>query len=513
MNSSENQNNFNMNNPNCFDWIEKWALYTPNNLVFKDHNSNRSWTYYEFNLRTTALANYLKKEFKLKKKDRLLFYSINRPEHVFFFFACIKIGVIFVPLNFRLTPNEIDYLVTDSDPSLFVYDITFEEKVNKLKSLKPKAQISLLSKFSEFAFGKIKKISFELEETISADDVVLILYTSGTTGIPKGAMINHRMLFWNSINTELRLNINSNDHTQNFAPFFHTGAWNVLLTPFIHHGASLTLLSNFDPDLILRLIEEEKTTIFFGVPTMLQMMSQSPLFEKADISSIRYAVVGGAPMPIPLINKWHKKGVAIRQGYGLTEVGPNCFSLHQDDAIRKIGSIGFPNFYINAKIVDENGIECEKNEVGELCLKSPVVTPGYWNKPGETVKTIKDGWFYTGDMLRKDEEGYFYVVDRKKNMFISGGENIYPSEIEKIILSNEYIEDCTVIGVPDEKWDEVGKAFVVIKKNCNISKEQIIKICSDKLAKYKIPKYIQFIEFLPRNEAGKIEREKLKNLI
>jgi len=324
-------------------------------------------------------------------------------------------------------------------------------------------------------------------------------------------MINHRMLFWNSINTELRLNINSNDHTQNFAPFFHTGAWNVLLTPFVHHGASLTLLPNFEPDLILRLIEEEKTTIFFGVPTMLQMMAQSPLFEKVNLSSVRYAIVGGAPMPISLINKWHKKGVFIRQGYGLTEVGPNCFSLHQDDAIRKIGSIGLLNFYINAKIVDEKGVECKENEVGELCLKSQVITPGYWNKREETVKTIKDGWFYTGDMLRKDEEGYFYVVDRKKNMFISGGENVYPSEIEKIILANECIEDCAVMGVPDKKWGEVGKVFVVIKKGYKITKGQIIKICSDKLAKYKIPKYIESLNKIPRNEAGKIDRKKLKN--
>ncbi len=501
-----------MINPNYFDWIKKWALYTPNNLVFKDYSSNRNWTYYDFNLRINALANNLVNEFNLKKGDRLAFYSLNRIEHVFFFFACIKIGVIFVPLNFRLTPIEIDYLIEDSDPSLIVYDISFEENVNKLKSLKSKTQISTLNKFTKFAFDKIKKVGFEIEEVISADDIVLILYTSGTTGIPKGVMINHRMLFWNSINTELRLNINSNDHTQNFAPFFHTGGWNVLLTPFIHHGASLTLLPNFEPELILRLFEEEKTTIFFGVPTMLQMMAQSKLFEKVDLSSIRYAVVGGAPMPIPLINKWHKKGVFIRQGYGLTEVGPNCFSLHQDDAIRKIGSIGFPNFYINAKIVDENGIECAKNEVGELCLKSPVVTPGYWNKPEETFKTIKNGWFYTGDMLRKDEEGYFYVVDRKKNMIISGGENVYPSEIEKIILANECIEDCAVIGVADEKWGEVGKAFIVIKNECKITEEQIIKICSDKLAKYKIPKYVEFLIELPRNEAGKIDRKKLKDL-
>ncbi len=498
---------------NEFDWIQKWAIYTPGKLIFRDHKSNRNWTYSEFNLRVTALANYLSLEFKLKKGERLAFYSLNRVEHVFFFFACVKIGVIFVPLNFRLTPNELDYLIKDSDPSLLVYEKPFEENINKLNSINKALKLSELNNFSDLIFSKINSTTLNKNVILNAEDVVLILYTSGTTGVRKGVMINHRMLFWNSINTELRLNINSNDHTQNFAPFFHTGAWNVLLTPFVHHGASLTLLPKFDADLILRLFEEEKTTIFFGVPTMLQMMSESPLFDKVDISSIRYAVVGGAPMPIPLINKWHKKGVAIRQGYGLTEVGPNCFSLHQDDAKRKIGSIGFPNFYINAKVTGENNIPCANNEVGELCLKSPVVTPGYWNKPEETANSIKDGWFHTGDMVLKDDEGYFYVIDRKKNMFISGGENVYPAEIEKIILSNKCVEDCAVIGVEDSKWGEVGKAFIVAKKNCKLEKEEIIKFCSDKLAKYKIPKYVQFIEVLPRNEAGKIERKKLKDLI
>ena len=498
---------------NEFDWIQKWAAYTPDKLIFRDYKSNRSWTYSDFNLRVTALANYLSLEFKLKKGERLAFYSFNRVEHVFFFFACVKIGVIFVPLNFRLTPNELDYLIKDSNPSLLVYEKPFEENINKLNSINKALKLSELSDFSDLIFSKINSITLNKNVILNAEDVVLILYTSGTTGVRKGVMINHRMLFWNSINTELRLNINSNDHTQNFAPFFHTGAWNVLLTPFVHQGASLTLLPKFDADLILRLFEEEKTTIFFGVPTMLQMMSESPLFDKVELSSIRYAVVGGAPMSIPLINKWNEKGVFIRQGYGLTEVGPNCFSLHQDDAKRKIGSIGFPNFYINAKVIGENNALCSNNKVGELCLKSPVVTPGYWNKPEETANSIKDGWFRTGDMMLKDDEGYFYVIDRKKNMFISGGENVYPAEIEKIILSNKCVEDCAVIGVEDTKWGEVGKAFIVAKKNCKLKKEEIIKFCSDKLAKYKIPKYVQFVEVLPRNEAGKIDRKKLKDWI
>ena len=497
-----------MNDYFAYDWIEKWANYTPEKLIFKDHLSQKQWSYSDFNIRTKAIASFLQNELNLKKGDRLAIYSFNRPEHVFLFFACVKTGIIFVPLNYRLTHLEISVLLNDAEPSVLIYEKALEETADKLNYKKETIKLIEISVFSEFLFGPASPKETIISFQINQEDTVLILYTSGTTGIPKGVMINHRMLFWNSINTEIRLNITSDDHTQNYAPFFHTGAWNVLLTPFIHHGASLTLLPNFDPDLILKLFQEEKTTIFFGVPTMLQMMADSQLFGKTDFSSIRYAVAGGAPMPIPLINKWHDKGVEIRQGYGLTEVGPNCFSLHQDDAKRKIGSIGFPNFYIAAKIIDDKGKECSSNDVGELCLKSPVVTPGYWKKPDETANAIKDGWFRTGDLVRKDAEGYYYVVDRKKNMFISGGENVYPAEIESVIRSNSNVSDCAVIGVPDVKWGEVGKAFIILK-NKNISDNEIIKFCIEKTAKYKIPKYIRFVEELPRNEAGKLDRKKL----
>jgi fatty-acyl-CoA synthase len=245
---------------------------------------------------------------------------------------------------------------------------------------------------------------------------------------------------------------------------------------------------------------------------MLQMMSDSPKFDEVDLTSVRYAIVGGAPMPIPLIERWHNKGVFIRQGYGLTEVGPNVFSLHHDDAIRKKGSIGFPNFYFETKLVDDNGKECDVNEVGELWLKSPVVTPGYWRNKEATEKAISDGWFHTGDMLMFDEEGYYYVVDRKKNIFISGGENIYPAEIERYLYANKKIKETAVIGVPDEKWGEVGKAFMVLNENESLEHNELYEFCKEGLAKYKIPKYFEVVEELPKNEAGKIDRKSLLNI-
>lgn len=488
------------------DWLKKWAQYTPGGLALREYDRGLEWNYREINRRVNCLANYLANDLGLKKGERIAVYSKNCAGYVFLFFACAKLGTVLVPLNFRLMPRELDILIQDAAPQLFIYAAEYAEAVSQLKTLPEIPQRLELSEISPFLVDPVLRVDFEPGQPIQQEDLVMILYTAGTTGLSKGVMINHRMLFWNSINTELRLDITSQDHTQSYAPFFHTGGWNVLLTPFFHHGASHTLLSGFDTDLILKLMEIEKTTLIFGVPTMMQMLADSPLFETVDLSSVRYAIVGGAPMPIPLINKWHEKGIYIRQGYGLTEVGPNCFSLHQDDAVRKRGSIGFPNFYIQAKIMNEQGPECGTNEVGELWLNSPVVAPGYWRKADVTRQTITDGWFHTGDMVERDEEGYYYVVDRKKNMYISGGENVYPAEVEKFLYTHPAIREVVVIGISNKKWGETGKAYVVLDPASQLTPGDILEFCKGKLAKYKIPSQVEFVAEIPKNEAGKINR-------
>jgi len=491
------------------DWLSKWAYYTPDKLFLREYNRNLEWTFLQFNQRTNSLADYLVKELGIKEKNRIAVFSKNRAEYVMLFLACVKCGAILVPLNFRLMPRELDILLGDAEPKLFFYGNEYRNQVIKLEKLKNIQFKKDIEELAKFLTDDIYASDFTQTRLYSEEDIVMILYTAGTTGLSKGVMINHRMLFWNAINTGLRLDLNSNDHTQGFAPFFHTGGWNVLLTPFLLHGASHTLLQTFDAELILKLIEKEKTTIIFGIPTMLQIMSDLEYFKKADLSSLRYAIVGGSPMPIPIINQWHDKGVFIRQGYGLTEVGPNCFSLHQNDAIRKMGSIGFPNFYIEAKIMSESGKECGNNEVGELWLRSPVVTPGYWRKEKETSESITDGFFHTGDLVMRDDEGYYYIVDRKKNMFISGGENVYPAEIENYLYTNDKIKEVAVIGVPDEKWSEVGKAYVVLKNTRELNESDIIEYCKGNLAKFKIPKYVEFLEELPKTDAGKINKKEL----
>lgn len=491
------------------DWLSKWAYYTPDKFFLREYNRDMRWTFGQFNRSANALANHLTKELNVKTGDRIAVYSKNRIEYVVLFLAAIKCGAILVPLNFRLTPRELDILISDAGPSVFFYEKDYTEQIKNLKTLEGIKIRKQIEEVSSFLNHNVDNFDYNPPRLFGQDDVVMILYTAGTTGLSKGVMINHRMLFWNAVNTGLRLDLFSGDHTQSYAPFFHTGGWNVLFTPFLLHGASHTLLQNFDAEVILKLMEEEKSTILFGVPTMLQMMSDLPYFEKADLSKCRYAIVGGAAMPIPLINKWHEKGIPIRQGFGLTEVGPNCFSLHQNDAIRKKGSIGFPNFYIETKVVNDDEKECGVNEVGELWLRSDVVTPGYWNKPKETAEAITDGFFHTGDLVRKDEDGYFFVVDRKKNMYISGGENVYPAEIETYLYTNEKIKEVAVIGVSDEKWGEVGKAFIVLKENVTLTSEDILNYCRGNLAKYKIPKHVAFLDEIPKTDAGKINKLKL----
>jgi fatty-acyl-CoA synthase len=308
----------------------------------------------------------------------------------------------------------------------------------------------------------------------------------------------------------MSLIINTESRTVNCMPPFHTGGWNVLTTPLLHHGGFIFLMKKFEPAEVLRLINEEKVSIFMGVPTMLKMMADEPAFESSDFSQLYYIIVGGEPMPIPLIEKWHKKGVPIRQGYGMTEVGPNLTSLHQDDAVRKKGSIGRPNYYVEIKIVDEKGREMPANQAGELLLKGPMVTPGYWKNEEATRKTIEEGWFHTGDRVRQDEEGYLFVVDRIKNMFISGGENVYPAEVERALVAHPEVSEVAVIGVPDDRWGEVGHAFVVSVKGAKLSAETLKEYCLEHLAKFKIPKHYSFLEALPKNDAGKINKRILK---
>jgi len=487
------------------DWISKWALYSPAKISIQDLDSRKEISYFDLNIKANGLVRYLQNQYQISKGDRVAILSEYDIEYVALFSAAQKAGFILVPINYRLAQAEVTDILNDASPKLLYSHSKFKHLVSD--------EFSSIHQ-DYYDLSTIKDSTIDIVTTVDEDESIFIIYTSGTTGKPKGVQYTHKMLFWNSINTALSLKINAESRTLNVMPPFHTGGWNVLLTPFLHHGGFVSMCNKFEADIVLQTISSLKCNIFMGVPTMLGMMANESSFEDSDLSCLDYIIVGGESMPIPLIEKYASKGVAIRQGYGMTEVGPNLTSLHQDDALRKKGSIGKPNFYVQHRIINESGLDCIANEAGELWLRGPMVTPGYWRNDASTKEAFsQDGqWFKTGDIVLEDEEKYLYIVDRLKNMFISGAENVYPAEIEKVLRQLPEIKECAVIGVHDDKWGEVGKAFIVTTNKEAITEDGIKTFCIGKLAKYKVPKHYVFLNELPKTDSGKINRKALKHL-
>ena len=517
------------------DWFEKWAEYAPSSVALQDDATGRQYTYAESYTLINRAARFLADEFGVGKGDRVAVLSMNETEYVFLLFACQKLGAMLLPLNYRLAPRELEWILSNAEPKLLIHQEQYDDVVAGIDSgVLPDQRIHFGSAAEGQAHaqahgtghtaqgdvpGGATFVARLLDSSLASDPVgvdgdfdtpCMILYTSGTTGRPKGALITNGMLFWNSVNTSLRLNLVQSDVTLTYTPFFHTGGWNVLTTPFLHRGGKLIVMQKFDADRILELVEAEGLTILFGLPTIMEMLRRSDRFDATGFEDVRYAIVGGEPMPLELIRVWHDRGVPIRQGYGLTEFGPNVFSLNEEHAVAKIGSIGFPNFYIDARVVDDDDRPLGAGEVGELVLRGPVCTAGYWRNPEATAEAMRGGWFHTGDLVKRDEDGFYYVVDRKKDMYKSGGENVYPVEVEHFLRTHPAVRDVAVIGVPDEKWGEVGKAFVVTEEGETLTADELVEFCAGQLARFKTPKHIELIDELPKGDSGKIQKKALR---
>lgn len=355
------------------DWFTKWSNYTPDKVAVKEVDTTNQLTYHELNRAANGIATSWSDRYKLSKGDRIVVLADFHAHYFVLLGIAQKLGIIIVPVNYRLAAREVAYIIENAEPTLIIVEDKYKSLVQEVSGHKIDwcdfaTQCNICSK-TETVFNVVP---------MSEQDTALILYTSGTTGFPKGALYTHGMMFWNSINTSLRLKITSDDKTLMMMPPFHTGGWNVLSTPLLHFGGTIVLMPKFEASQALDLLEKESISIFMAVPTMVKMMMESPIFEKVSLSALRYFIVGGEALPIPVIEKWANKGIPIRQGYGLTEVGPNVTSLEASDAIRKRGSIGFPNFYVRTRIINERGEEAAPNESGELWLNGPVVTPGYW---------------------------------------------------------------------------------------------------------------------------------------
>ena len=341
------------------------------------------------------------------------------------------------------------------------------------------------------------------------NETVLMLYTSGSTGVPKGVMFHGQMLLSNQIETCKGWGLTSDDVTLVETPFFHTGGYNVLLLPLLYLGGTVILAPNFNPDNVFNCIEIEKVSVYFGVPTMFQMLLEKPRFKDCNFQSIRFFISGGAACSIPMIEEYQKMGLMFKQGFGLTEVGPNCFLLDGSDAIRKAGSIGKPMPHSSVRVVNTDGVEVGVNSPGELLLSGPHVCLGYYKNLKGFEETFKNGYFSTGDLVRYDEEGFFFVVGRIKDMYISGGENVYPGEVEKQITGHHDISESVVVAVPSEKWGEVGFAFLKTEKNVTV--EGLRDFLNPLLSRYKHPHFVKCLKEFPLLANGKVDRKTLKN--
>ena len=410
------------------------------------------------------------------------------PRHVSLFFACAKAGAILHPISWRLAPAEIAYQLDDAGSSFFVVEDDYRALGDAALELATVAPQTTLEPGSSGA----------PRPGPCDDDGVFLIYTSGTTGKPKGALLTHANCFWTNLSFDLASGLSGDDVVLAFLPQFHCGGWNVQPLLAWWKGARVVLERAFDPGRALRLIEEKRVTTVMGVPANYLFMAQEAGFAGADLTSLRQAVVGGAPMPVSLIEIWRDRGVEIVQGYGLTEAAPNVLCLPPEDAMRKVGSAGKPYPYV----------EVDVSPAGELLVRGPNVFAGYWNNPEATAAALAGGWLHTGDVVERDDEGYFWIKGRLKEMFISGGENVYPAEIESVLHEHPQVKDAAVIGVPDERWGEVGLAYVVV--DGAVQDDDLAAFCRDRLARFKVPKRFQFVDELPRNSIGKLQKSELE---
>ncbi len=502
------------------DYLGRRALYSPDKLAIVEAGKSPQWrlTYRQFNDRANRFANWLRNTAGIRKGDRIAVLARDGIEHLDCFFACSKLGAIHTALNWRLHWRELEAILQHAQPRILIFSDDFKETVANLQTSSPiehYLHIEGAGVGNSLLFESVIAASSSNPvtcEEVEAEDTTALIFTGGTTGLPKAAQVSHRMIGWNTLNTVIH-DVQHDDVYLNVFPLFHTGGLFVYTLPQVIFGGTTILLRQFDPATVLNLIEQEQVTIFAAVPTMYQALTQAPNWASANLSSLRFCTSGGAPLPVPLVEKYtREKGVRFKQGFGMTEFGPGIFALAPEDTIRKAGSIGRPNFFVEARVVDEAGNFLGPDEVGELVLKGPSYSSGYFNDPQASAEVVDiRGFFHTGDAARYDSEGYFYIVDRLKDMFISGGENVYPVEIEKMLYQHPAVYMCAVVGLPDPKWGEVGLACVVLNQGVTATPEELLLFLSERLAKYKVPKRVELLPGLPISAAGKIIKRELRN--
>jgi fatty-acyl-CoA synthase len=499
------------------DLLTNRARLTPDREALLEWETGQRYTYQELNERACRAANFLQSELGIRAGDRVSILAHNSVIYIDLLYGLAKIGAIFAPLNWRLAAPELSYIVSDCQPRAVVVGPEFVALWEELAAGSHGCRVvavegAAMGGAVDYEEGLRTAAASEPRrpEGLSGETPHCLLYTSGTTGRPKGAILPQRQILWNCINTVVSWGLTEHDVSPVFTPLFHAGGLFAFLTPLFYIGGRIVMTREFDASESLRAICDERCTVILGVPTLFQMWRQDDSYQRADFGHVHFFVSGGAPCPPPLIESWRaEKGVIFRQGYGLTEVGPNCFSMTDEESAPKTGSVGKPIFHSEMRL-DAGGREAEAGEVGELLIRGPHVCSGYWQNREATAAALEDGWFHTGDMARHDQDGFYYIVGRYKDMIISGGENVYAAEIEAVFREHPAVAEAALIGKADDKWGEVGLMIVVPRSDEQPAAEELLRFCRQRLARYKVPKEIAFVSELPYSPYGKVEKAKLR---
>lgn len=493
-------------------FLAKRARLEPNKigLIFE----GREITYQDWNERANRAANAFA-GLGVKPGDRVGLLMMNSPEFLECFFGLARIGAVVVPLNWRLAPPEIAFIAKDAGISALAYGPEYAQAVVGVRAdLPARAYVAVGGEApaGDHSYtALLAAASAEQPQPEGAgDDPLVIMFTAGTTGRPKGAVLTHHNLFFDSCTVSHSLDWRTGDRVLVALPLFHIGAL-IYVVINTHVGATTALMKAFDPGGFLKTVQDHKVNSFLAVPAMLNFMLQAPTFKDFDLSSVRWALCGTAPVPVPLIQAWAQRGIAIQQVYGLTECSGGAAVLGPERALEKAGSTGLPMFHTDIRVVNDQGNDTQPGEVGEIVIRGPHVMREYWNNPQATAEMVRDGWLHTGDLGQYDSEGYLYIVERKKDMIISGGENIYPAEVENVLVALPQIAEVAVIGVPDKDWGEAVCAMARLKEGQSLTLDEVAAHCTGKLGKYKIPKRLVITDQpLPRNPAGKVLKRFLR---
>lgn len=497
------------------DWIAHNAAILPDKVATIELPGNRRQTYGQMHKRVGKIAGWLQ-TMGVGRGDRVGVLALNSIDTLDIIFATWRLGAMHLALNFRLTSSELDYIIGNAEPDVLIYDLELLSTVEEL-NVEVDHLVAMDGKGGDSDFEARTRDAVAIENMVELEpeDECMLMYSSGTTGLPKGVIINHGMMLWGNVNGSSPMRCNEDMVSLAVMPLFHIGGLNIFSCPALFAGGTAVVMRSFDPGSTLDAFSDKELGIthFLGVPAIFNALRDHSKNTNADFSGLKVALAGAETVPESLVNWWYERGLLIQEGYGMTENVASCSVLGREDVPQRVGSAGKALRHTQVRIVREDGSDADPGESGEIWCRGPCVTPGYWRKPEANEEAFVEGWLRTGDIGSRDEEGFIYVEDRLKDMYISGGENVYPAEIENILYQLKEIREVAVIGVPDDRWGETGCAVVALQEGSSLSAKDIIEHCRPKLARFKHPNHVVFVDELPRNATGKVLKFELRQTI